>query len=249
MVLMTKRVCPLALPQMLYTEFITYIQQNHRPPTIVVVCCSSEVFLNDLQRCILHPNLRNEFSDQNDDTQSSLHHLLIPTMLLIANSRTIRLAFVPTLPHLRAFLSIYKPATEMTSFHSPDVRSGPKIPIFAVWGMVNLHRSTAEHSAQGLSRTLAMAVEAASLAGQRLILVESRKRRQDDSVDTGGTLFEALDDPWKEQVSLLSGILGFVGENRASTGQTVEVGKVVGKWCNFTRLIDVSNNLRDSGII
>ncbi len=101
--------------------------------------------------------------------------------------------------------------------------------MLAVWGLASLHRSTAEHSAQGLSRSLATAVETAKLNGQRLVLAESRRLSEDVEYEGPGS----ERDPWKEQVPLLSGSVRFGGEDRVWAGKTVEVRRVVGRWCRF----------------
>ena len=106
--------------------------------------------------------------------------------------------------------------------------------MLAIWGLANLHRSTAEHSAQGLSRSLAVAVEAAKRAGQRLVLAESRAL--DGEIEEEGDGGEG--DAWSEQVPLMSGSLRFGRENRVWAGKTVEVRRVVGRWCRFVRVHD-----------
>lgn len=106
--------------------------------------------------------------------------------------------------------------------------------MLAVWGLASLHRSTAEHSAQGLSRSLAIAIETAKLNGQRLVLAEPRALNGDfeyDGIGSGG-------EPWKEEVPLLSGSVRFGGEDRAWAGKRVEVGRVVGRWCQFVTVGD-----------
>lgn len=106
--------------------------------------------------------------------------------------------------------------------------------MLAVWGLASLHRSTAEHSAQGLSRSLTAAVEAAKFNGQRLVLAESRPLSED--VEYEGVGSEG--DPWKEQVPLLSGSVRFGGEDRVWAGKTVEVERVVARWCRFVTIGD-----------
>ena len=106
--------------------------------------------------------------------------------------------------------------------------------MLAIWGLASLHRSTAEHSAQGLSRTLAAAVETAKVNGQRLVLAEASTSDgdvEDEGAGSGG-------DPWREQVPLLSGSVRFGGEERVWAGRTVEVRKVVGRWCRFVTIDD-----------
>lgn len=106
--------------------------------------------------------------------------------------------------------------------------------MLAVWGLANLHRSTAEHSAQGLSRSLAAAVETAKLNGQRLVLAESTALSGEIEDEGIGS----VEDPWKEQVPLLSGSVRFGGDDRVWAGKTVEIGRVVGRWCRFVMVGD-----------
>ena len=97
-----------------------------------------------------------------------------------------------------------------------------------------MHRSTAEHSAQGLARTLATAVETAKLNGQRLVLAESRGLDEEGEYESGGS----GGDPWKEQVPLLSGSVRLEREHSVWDGRTVEVRRVVRKWCRFVMVKD-----------
>ncbi len=106
--------------------------------------------------------------------------------------------------------------------------------MLAVWGLANLHRSTAEHSAQGLSRSLAAAVETAKVNGQRLVLAESIALNGEVEYEGIGS----VGDPWKEQVPLLSGSVRFGGEDRVWAGKTVALERVVGRWCQFVMVGD-----------
>ena len=153
----------------------------------------------------------------------------MPTIHLIAKSSSVTLAFVPTVAHLRAYVAtLYLPTPSPAL---ADARpKGSQYPMLAVWGMADLHRSTAEHSAQGLSRSLAVVVEAASRNGQRLVLAEARALDDEEGEGEG--------DPWREQVPLMSGSVRFGGEDRVWAGKTVEVARVVRRWCRFVRVDD-----------
>lgn len=102
-------------------------------------------------------------------------------------------------------------------------------PMLAVWGLAGLHRGSAEYSAQGLARTVSVAVETAWLNGQRLVLGESGGWDEGGGHEGVG----GAGGPWTERVPLLSGSVRFGGEDRVWAGRTVEVGRVVGKWCRF----------------
>lgn len=144
------------------------------------------------------------------------------------------LAFAPTLPHLRAYIATYTPDVEPEISSSATTKSESQYPMLAVWGLANLHRSTAEHSAQGLSRSLAVAVETTKVNGQRLVLAESIAANGDLEYEGIGS----EGDSWKEQVPLMSGSVRFGGEERVWAGKTVEVKRVVGRWCRFVKVDD-----------
>lgn len=227
---------PMALPPILCDDFISFVLQHHEAPTTLIICSSREAFLAELQTNIQQGYPGSPPASPNDGVPTSLHALLTPTIHLIAKSRSINLAFVPTLPHLRAYLTTYAAPLYPVSSPSPSTKPGSQVPILAIWGLARLHRSTAEHSAQGVSRTVAAAVEAANRAKQRLALAEpSRTDNGNDYSDveaSGGVSGDA----WKEHVPLLSGSVRFGSEDRAWAGKTIEVGRVVAKWCRFVKL-------------
>ena len=221
---------PVALFPILPTEFLEYILQHHQPPTTIIICSTREAFLQELKASIAFSAPTAESAE---NSSSQVHHLLKPTLHLIATSRSVNLTFTPTLPHLRAYLATYNPETALLSSTSgSETRSRAQKPILSIWGFATIHRSTADHSAQGLSRTLAAAVEAARLAGQQLVFAESVGTLDEEGVEVG---YRSLE-PWREQVPLLSGSVRFGGEGSGLGGRLVEVGAVVGRWCRFVRL-------------
>ena len=230
---------PIALNPLSCADFINFVLRHHTTPTTLIICSSREDFLQQLQASINYTHPRDSSanpsdSPSSDSPQPGLHPLLIPTIHLISKSRSVSLAFAPTLPHLRAYVATYttvaNPEPDRSTFTNP--RS--QYPMLAVWGLANLHRLTFEHSAQGLSRSIAAVVETAKLNGQRLVLAESMTLNTEvESVDTG-----SVDDPWKEQVPLLSGSVRFGGEDRMWAGKTVEAARVVAKWCRFVKVGD-----------
>ena len=223
---MGKRMNPVALPPLLCAQFLDYVLQHHAPPTTLIICSTREAFLEQLQVSIDHCQASTE---DTNDIISPTDYLSLPTIHLIATSRTIHLAFTPTLPHLRAYLAMYSPENSTARVF---LTSRPQKPLLAIWGLANLHRSTAEHSAQGYSRTLASAVEAARAGRQRMVLAESSRVFVQGEAGEG----DAWDETWREQVPLLSGSVKFGREERGWTGRTVEIGAVVGRWCRFVGL-------------
>ena len=232
---MSHRRTPVVLPPLFSIEFLSWLLEHHEKPTTLLICCSREAFLADIQTNLQSLHCENPATTPNDGNQGLAHPLLNPTIHLISRSRSIHLVFVPTLPHLRAYLSTYTfpPTCESPFLTSTKARF--RVPILAIWGLVDAHRSTAEHSAQGLSRTVAAAVESASLAEQRLVLVEAKILDGEQDGDTEG--FDvAFGNPWKEQVPVLSGTIRFGGEDRVWAGKTIEVGHILARWCKFVKL-------------
>ena len=223
----------IALPSILCSDFITHVLKHHRPPTTILICSSREEFLKELIPSI-KDNDPSAVPDNlpNTDVQ---HPLLKATIHLIARSSGINLAFVPTLPNFRAYLAVYHALSENYPSRSCSEYSDHQVPLLGVWGLARLHRSTAEHSAQGLSRTLALAVEAVAGTGQKLVLAEPRVTIERVEMENAESEPAVLGDPWKEQVPILNGSIRYGGEERGLAGSSVEVGRIVRRWCIFVK--------------
>lgn len=116
-----------------------------------------------------------------------------------------------------------------------------------IFGLVALHSSSTEFSAQGLLRSVAIAVEAADNVGAKLVLAELRKEGENGTTDTGNHVGEGetVYDPWRQQVSLLNGSVRFGDDNRPWSGRTIEVRTIVGRWCKFEALDQQDSNTLD----
>ena len=235
---MSRQKTPVALPPLFGIDFLSWLLKYHEEPTTLLVCCSREAFLADLQANLQNLPCENPATTANDGNRGLAHHLLNPTIHLIARSRSIQLVFVPTLPHLRAYLSTYTLSPQSESSPLTSTKSGFRVPILAIWGLVYAHRSTAEHSAQGLSRTLAAAIESASLAEQRLVLAEAKTLDIGEQYGDTEAFDATFENPWKEQVPVLSGSIRFGGEDRVWAGKTIEIGRILARWCKFVNLND-----------
>ncbi|KAL9128687.1 MAG: hypothetical protein Q9217_002680 [Psora testacea] len=51
---------------------------------------------------------------------------------------------------------------------------------------------------------------------------------------------EVESDPWKEQVPLFSGSMRVAGSERVLVGRTIAIGEVVGRWCKFVPVSEIS---------
>lgn len=223
---------PMATTSPSLVELINSILKVHTAPTTLVICATRESFLQLLQ------------TDFHRDSPESLHPLLVPTIHLLASTRTIRLAFTPTLGHLRAYLATYQLTIETLEKSSRFQGLASLSPMLFIFGLVALHSSSTEFSAQGLSRSLAIAVEAADNARAKLVLAELRKKCENETMDAGDHIseIETEFDPWRQQVSLLNGSVRFGDDSRPWSGRTIEVRKIVGRWCKFEALEEQDYN-------
>ncbi len=232
---------PIAIPSVYCADLINYILQSHSAPTTLVVCSSREAFLEELQAMIHHTHPIDTSDPSNEGNSNTPHPLLIPTVHLLATSRTVTLAFTPTLPHLRAYLATFHPSAESTASILNYEKPGTRTPTLVILGLVTLHQSTSENSAQGLSRTLANAVEAAVQANMGLLLAESRSpQEREEMIGVGDIVSEAQEiNPLKQQVPLLSNSIRYGSEERAWAGRTIEVARVIEKWCRLITLEEI----------
>ncbi|KAI4170064.1 MAG: hypothetical protein LQ343_005204 [Gyalolechia ehrenbergii] len=221
-----------ALPPMRCNELVEYVLQSHKAPTTIIICSSRKAFLESLQL-----SLEAQSTDQEatGTPNNQLHPLLVPTIHQLAASRTIGVAFTPTLPHLRAYLASYNPGKSSTpgslTFTWPDSH----VSMLAIYGLLALHRATTEFSLQGLSRSLAIAAEAANTWGLQLILTEDAQAldlQHSEPRAEGETA--SPQNCWTERVPVLSSSLA-LSNDRAWAGRTVVVGSIVAKWCRIIR--------------
>lgn len=198
------------------TDFLQQIfYQSETRPTTVVVCSTREHFLEQLVAAIRTPA-------DGLPAPAAQSQLLTGTIGLLSQSNKIRLIFCPTLEHLRAYMSVLKVgSTNPLETISKD--QGQR-PLLAVLNILSLHALTSEFSAQGLSRTLAAAVEATSREGVGLMLCECIDEM--DSPDESG---RAL---WEVQVPLVN-IIRSGNEESVSRSGSVTVKRVAKRWFHF----------------
>ena len=237
---MSPTLSPVILPCLSAAEFLEYILQYHAAPTTAVVCFQHESFLAELH-CAVNQHVEGEYEQYHE------HQLMNPTIHQLAISRTVKLVFAPTLPHLRAYLAIFSSRTQPYT-HLVLQDAGQRAPMLAIYGLLELHHSTSELSAQGLSRTFATAVEAARMASMKLVIVESSHVNPNGELLASSEVNEIVAiDPWKVQIALLNGSVRLGGEDRVWAGRTIEAARVAARWCNFLQPGDVreDESIRD----
>lgn len=194
------------------TEFLRQILYNNEAhSTTLLVCSTREHFLEQLVAAIRAP------AEGNAAPEGSLL-LTTKTIGLLSQSSKIRLVFCPTLENLRAYISVL-------SMANTKPQESNRQPLLGVLNLLALHRSTSEFSAQGLSRTLAAAVEVTAKQGVDLVLCECLDAM--DGTDGGR---EAL---WSVQVPLLNQTARFGAEESTGRGGNVTVKRVAQRWFEF----------------
>ncbi|RAK99022.1 uncharacterized protein BO80DRAFT_495088 [Aspergillus ibericus CBS 121593] len=195
------------------TDFLQHILNQDAPSTLLLVCSTRELFLEQLYAA----------SHRQPGVAAERHQIFTKTIGLLSQSRRIKLAFCPTLEHLRAYLSVIQSPKSLQNVS--DERRQTRRPLMAILDPLALHIPTSEFSAQGLSRTFAIAVEVASRAEMDLVLCECGNVA--DPADSGRG--EVL---WYTQVPLLNSSIR-IGEESTSFRRGVPVKRVMQRWFDF----------------
>lgn len=182
--------------------------------TELLVCSSRTEFLVQLSAAIR--------SQRTDERSTPRHDLLTKTIGLLANSSKVQLTFCPSLESLRAYLAVLR-----RTRRSP---SGGNLPgtqqTLVILDMIALHAATTEFSAQGLSRSMAAAVESAFRTGLDLVLCECTNAVDPPNARWGDRL-------WNTQVPLLNCSVQLRGEGSTWAGRGVSVKQVAQRWFEF----------------
>ncbi|KAH6632380.1 hypothetical protein F5144DRAFT_533867 [Chaetomium tenue] len=267
---------PLFLSPALPSDLLQFIINSCTYPTTLIICADRADFLSSLTQDILHqqqqprplpadepldtPTSQQTTTDprpnpkpgqqQQQQQHKKAHPLLTPHLAQLATTRSIRTVFVPTVTHLRAFLSVFSVSSTSSSPLSPSSTTNrhkltppapppalpphqkevdptkPPPPRLVVYDFLALHRGSSEWSVQGLGASSAALVEAGRREGVGVVVVEGGR------LGVGMTMGEAL----AEGVPVLSGGGRKVGgelEGSGWVGKTVGVGRVLGRWFRF----------------
>ncbi|KAK3190828.1 hypothetical protein K4F52_003144 [Lecanicillium sp. MT-2017a] len=227
---MSKPNTPIALPPNTPATFLRHVLAHETYSTTLVICGPKDDFINSVIADIDTPrdlpgnkdeNIeQSELGDAEQPPRKQRDPLLIATLMQIATSRHIRTAFVPTVTHLRAYLSTFTMARSPVSA-PPVTRPQKRPPQLLVYGFLHTHRDGSEWSAQGVGTTAACLVEAAARTGLRAAIVEPRLEMDERDAH----LFE-------EQLPIVSGSLRKA--DGTWSGRTVSAKRVLGRWFTFT---------------
>lgn len=255
---------PRVLTGLQLPDLVQFLLESNSPSSVLVVCASKEVFIEQLHATCLDSGL----GDTNDEdpidmvepepnkpSKLEIHPLLKqPTLHQLVTSRKVKLVFCPELVHLRAYLSTLAiPPTSRPSTNArPTADNKSNTPLLTILDPINQHRATSSFSAQGLSRTFALAVEAAHATNTQLLMVECPifgwHRGNAESLGDAGYDFEFETDTtavppqppsaaelWDEEVSILNVTTkSFGAGGRGWVGRTVTVRRVAERWFIFS---------------
>ncbi|GIJ86072.1 hypothetical protein Asppvi_004945 [Aspergillus pseudoviridinutans] len=197
------------------SDFLQHLLSNVADVTVLVICSTREAFLEQLY---------DDVSSHTRDTATK-HALLTKSLGMLSSSSGIQLAFCPTLEHFRAFISMLSSRSRLEETSTSD-RHNNKRPLMAVLNPIALHLPSSEFSAQGLSRTLATAVEVCNKEAMDLVLCECGGVTESVDIECG----EAL---WYVEVPLLNGATRRGEGEGIWSGRSVPVRRIVQRWFEF----------------
>jgi hypothetical protein len=237
---------PLAFPPALPSELLTYVLSQYARPVTLIICQPRAKFLSSLQVFVTSTQPSLPQDDEVPDAYSEQqppHPLLIPTLRQIATSRSIKLVFIPTVSHLRAYLAVFPSSDDANAGLSGFTENTKERSLLVVYGLVELHRDTSEWSAQGLGNSIAGLVEAGWRGQREVVVIEERKIDLDDDLELGDLGIENEEGRrrdsskvWEQRVPMLNGSVkraGMESEDGGWSGRTVEVGRILGRWFRF----------------
>jgi hypothetical protein len=214
------------------TELLEDLIDDDLPQdTTLVICSTKRAFLRQIAPSILKPQAQEipasqEGLDEDEGPQETLpHRFLVPTLGLVAAARALKLAFCPTVKSLRAFVSTFTASTQLSSVVDSDVNRS-----LVVVDLLLLHRNTSDFSAQGLSRTFASVVEAASRNGVDLRLVECKDFHNVHDSNRGYDL-------WAAEVPLLSGSVRLGGNGVNWAARAINIHTIASRWFRFEETV------------
>lgn len=225
---------PLTLPGL-----IDYVltSQSTIYSTTIIICSSRDAFLENLS-CSLQDG-------QAEDESISLHRWLVPTLHNLLTSRCVRLAFCASVQTLLAYLTAYG----RSGAEHVDTAGEERAQRIFLVNVLALHASSSAFSAQGLSRTFALAMETSLRARAETCIVECERSIESSPARDGspeivdGTEEEPqqqpIADPWEQEVSILNVSARRFGSGqgeRAWAGRTVKARRIAGKWFRFHKI-------------
>ncbi|KAM3513364.1 hypothetical protein MY11210_002945 [Beauveria gryllotalpidicola] len=223
---------PLILPPSTPRAFLTRVLDTLSHPTTVLICASRPDFLH---AAVSELHDTPAPSSSSSLSTSSPPDVLSATLARLATSRHIRVAFAPSVVHLRAYLSVF-PATKPVPAPPPvqQQQQQQKTPaLLLVYGFLDVHRDGSEWSAQGIGCSAACVVEAAKRGGLLAALMEPTGWGEDGG--GGGGEQQDGETGWaayEEQIPLLS-TTASVREDRTWGVPCTSARTILQRWFTF----------------
>ncbi|KEY78439.1 hypothetical protein BA78_7253 [Aspergillus fumigatus] len=197
------------------TDFLQHLLNNVADTTMLVICSTRETFLEQI------------YEDVSSMTRGTGEKpaLLTKSLRMLSRSSGIQLAFCPTLEHFRAFISVLSSPARLDETPTSHRHKSTR-PLMAVLNPIALHLPSSEFSAQGLSRTLANAVEMCNKEAMDLVLCECGGVPESVDIECG----EAL---WYVEVPLLNGATRRKEGEGIWSGRSVPVKRIIQRWFEF----------------
>ncbi|KAK3319124.1 hypothetical protein B0H66DRAFT_558840 [Apodospora peruviana] len=239
----------LFLAPALPSELLWFIIHSCTFPTTLIICSTRTDFLTSL---ITQEQAEPRYLQQQTEV------LAAAPLYQVAVARHIRIVFIPTVSHLRAYLSVFSaddskvpppPPTSATIPHNNIKQSeqgAVKHPLLIIYGFLSLHRDTSEWSVQGLNNTSSIFVETAQRIGFQAVIIEPKTSpatttndSTNEEVNQAAKHYKVPPDDLSEPVPILSGSARRVGpvggleESGSWAGRTVDVRRVLGRWFRF----------------
>ncbi|KAI0380159.1 hypothetical protein F5Y04DRAFT_107141 [Hypomontagnella monticulosa] len=251
----------LFLSPSLPSELLTYILNHHIYPTTLIICSPRLEFLtalaDDVHQATAHPeevvpvekDVKTPLAETEpsatdttrEQTPRQQHRLLSSPLYQVAISRHIRVVYIPTVTHLRSYLTVFSPDdSKIPASPATFNASGKYSPSIVLYGFLDIHRDTSEWSAQGLGNSASALVELGNRLSWQTIIVEPRRHNSVSSLDA----------ILKETIPFLSGggrKPAPDSEEGGWTGRTVEVGRVMKRWICFENGEWDENSHEDKG--
>lgn len=225
-------------------DFVNYILYQTNSFTTVVVCSTRERFLEQLIASVQSQLQEDEHQQVPENEPSTLleadqpspltlptsaQALLSNTIGSIASSQRVKLAFCPSLAHLRAYLSTFQLRPSHGSIDPKKQDDIPEKSTMAILDSLAVHYMSTQFSAQGLSQTLALAIETVARTDSTILLCECNDAVNPGDRDHGPRL-------WDLHIPLLNGGTIRSDHERASSswsGRHVLVRRVAQRWFKF----------------
>ena len=232
---------PIALNFTGLLNFLDFLLLHGHNRKHIILCMTRETFLHQL----LQPSSSSDADPGVEVERASsllLQKLLTPNLNNLSKTQGTSITFAPTVLHLRAYLAsrdkLYDATTGGRSELDATMRSRP--PLVGVYGSLDLHIGTSEFSAQGLSRTMALIMEAINRTQVRLLMaecdrsVEQNLQPEQDDPNTG-ILSEGqrVINPYSMEVPVLNRASGLGRDGLHWAGKSVQVGRIWARWCSF----------------